>query len=415
MTFGGVVQRTTGDESGTRGCRRRLSYSFDEEHAADAKTGGRSMKFHWAILLVIIGLGLSFCPIRAATLFGLVDTGELFASNDGGVSWSVLSTLPVSDATAIAAAETSSELYMATESGSIYRSPDAGVNWTATGSVSASNVVDMLIHSSGDILLLTKTGDIYLSSDDGVSFSAVATLTASNHVALDGDEGGGDNLYALTRTGEVAKSVDGGSTWNVVGAITTPDAVDIQSLGLDLYVLTGTGIISKSTDQGVTWMTMGTISQVHMTGMTRDGQTWVATTREGLVATSADAVSWSFVGSINQLNVISIGNDVPQATGIGPDRPPAIAGLSMAPPWPNPLGAHGLVNVAFDLPTADVVTIQLFNAAGQLVARRPAQRFPAAGGHTASWAIPTLPSGIYFVRLATAQGLSAQRKIAIVR
>ena len=358
---------------------------------------------------------VSPAPANAATLFGLVDTGELFASVDGGVSWSVLSTLPVSDATAIAAAETSSELYLATESGLVYRSTDGGLNWTATGAVSASNVVDMLIHSSGDIYLLTKTGDIYLSSDDGVSFSAMATLTASNHVALDGDEGGGDNLYTLTQTGEVAKSVDGGSTWNVVGAITTPDAVDIQSLGLDLYVLTGTGIISRSTDQGVTWMTVGTVSQVHMTGMTRDGQTWVTTTKEGLVATSTDATSWSFVGSINQLNVIAIGNDLPQATGIGPERPPSITVLSMSPPWPNPLGAQGLVNIAFDLPVADVVSLQLFNPAGQLVVRRPAQRFPAAGEHTVSWAIPTLPSGIYFVRLATVQGLSVHRKLAIIR
>ena len=180
-----------------------------------------------------------------------------------------------------------------------------------------------------------------------MSFSALAALTASNHVALDGDEGGGDNLYALTRTGEVAKSEDGGSTWNVVGAVTTPDAVDIQSLGLDLYVLSATGVIYRSTDQGVTWVAVGTVSQVNMTGMTRDGQTWMATTREGLVATSTDAASWSFVGSINQLSVTSIGNDVPQATGIGTGRPPSITGLSMAPPWPNPIGAPGLVNIEF--------------------------------------------------------------------
>ena len=129
---------------------------------------------------------------NAATLFGLVDTGELFASSDGGVSWSVLSTLPVSDAMAIAAGETSSQLYLATGTGLVYHSADGGLNWNATGAVSAGNVVDMMIHSSGDIFLLTATGEIYLSGDDGVSFSATATLTASNHVALDGDEGGGD-------------------------------------------------------------------------------------------------------------------------------------------------------------------------------------------------------------------------------
>jgi hypothetical protein len=248
-----------------------------------------------------------------------------------------------------------------------------------------------------------------------VSFSVLAALTASNHVALDGDEGGGDNLYTLTQTGEIAKSMDGGSTWNVVGAITTPDAVDLQSLGQELYVLTATGVVHKSMDQGVTWVAVGSVSQVHMKGMTRDGQTWVTTTREGLVATSTDAASWNFVGSINQLNVISIGNDVPQATGIGPNRPPAFAGLSMAPPWPNPLGALESVNIAFELPTAGVVSVQLFNPAGQLVARRPAQCFSVHGDHTVAWPLPTLASGVYFIRLVTSQDQRAYRKLTIIR
>jgi hypothetical protein len=295
----------------------------------------------------------------------------------------------------------------------VYRSTDGGLNWSATGAVSAGNVVDMMISSSGDIFLLTKTGDIYLSSDDGVSFSALATLTASNHVAMDGDEGGGDNLYTLTQTGEVARSVDGGSTWNVVGAVTTSDAVDIQSDGLDLYVLTGSGIVSRSSDQGVTWMTAGTVSQVHMTGMTLDGETLVTTTKEGLVATSSDAMNWEFVGSINQLNVIAIGNDLPQATGVDSERPPTFASLSVTPPWPNPL-AGTVVHVGFELGTPAHVSLHLYSPAGQVVARRSGQFFQAGSGHEIAWLLPTIPSGVYFVRVETS-GMSAARKIVLVR
>lgn len=365
-----------------------------------------------SVLLLLLAASV---PAGAATLFGLVDTGELYASTDGGAHWSILSTLPVHDATAIAAAETSDRLFLATESGLLYRSADGGLNWMAVGTVSAENVVDMMIHSNGDIFLLTATGEIFLSANDGASFSLLATLTASNHVSLDGDEGGGDNLYALTRTGEVARSADEGSTWDVVGAVATPEAVDIQSLGLEMYVLTATGLIYRSTDQAVTWVAVGTVSQVHMTGITRNDNTWIATTAEGLVAASTDATSWSFVGSINQLTVIAIGNDSPQATGIGPDRPPVPAGLRLDPPWPNPLGVSGNVNITFELSGPGTLSLQLFNPLGQLVTQRPEQFFPSAGDHNIEWAMPSFASGVYFVRATSGNGLFAQQKLVIVR
>ena len=87
----------------------------------------------------------------------------------------------------------------------------------------------------------------------------------------------------------------------------------------------------------------------------------------------------------------------------------------MAPPWPNPLGSENVVRIAFDIPAGDVVSIRLFNPAGQLVARRPSRAYVAGGEHTVSWALPALPSGVYFVRIATSRGLSAQRKLAIIR
>ena len=69
------------------------------------------------ILVVLLAIALAAGPTTAATLLGLVNTGELYSSVDNGVTWGVISTLPVSDAIGIAAASSSSELFLATEDG----------------------------------------------------------------------------------------------------------------------------------------------------------------------------------------------------------------------------------------------------------------------------------------------------------
>jgi len=361
--------------------------------------------------LLAIAFVVCAAPIQATTIFGLTDTGELFASSDNGVTWAVGGTLPVSDAQAIAAGETSNELFLASRAGLVYRSPDAGASWSAVGAVAASDIVDMAIRTNGDIYLLSVAGTLWRSTDDGATFGAIATLTASNHTSLCDDAGGG-NMYALTATGEVERSTDFGATWNVVGTIATSEAVEIRAIGLDLYVMTESGDMLTSGSGGASWLAVGTVSQVHMSGFTAYGGGLVAVSREGLVATSSDAASWSFVGSINQLNVVAVGNDVPTITGVGATPP---AGFRVRAVWPNPVGDGGRVTVALDGGGLATITVGVYNVRGQLLL---AKRVNVAGTASA-WQFPLevgeLPSGVYFLRLATATGERTHARLVIVR
>lgn len=369
------------------------------------------MKSPLPILLLVLSFAL---PSSAATLFGLVDTGELFASADGGVTWTIQSTLPVSTAVDIAAGETPSELYMATSAGVLYRSTDAGVNWNAAGTVTGNEVVSMLIRPSGDIFLLGVAGTVWRSADDGATFSTVATLTASNHMSLTDDWM--NNIYALTETGEVARSSDDGVSWTTVGVITSSSVVEMRDKGSDLFALTATGDIAKSSDQGVSWTMVGTASQVNMTGMTLDGGDLVITSKEGLVATSTDGTTWSWVGSINQLDVMALGNDAPSVTGIGPTTPSFAPRGEIEALWPNPQRANGdETSITFSISEASTVLFELYDVTGRRVAARGAEDFATPGTHTVGWSIPGLASGTYFLKMTTGAGAPAQSKLTVVR
>jgi hypothetical protein len=121
------------------------------------------------------------------------------------------------------------------------------------------------------------------------------------------------------------------------------------------------------------------------------------------------------VGSVNQLAVTALATDDPTTTGA--PGPPSPVRLVLAPPRPNPLSlaAGSSLEVGFDLPRADAVSLALYDVAGRRAASRPPERFPEAGAHTVSWPLSGLGSGIYFLRLTTESGLAAASRITLLR
>jgi photosystem II stability/assembly factor-like uncharacterized protein len=184
-----------------------------------------------ALACILVGLIASPRGGQAATIFGLIDTGEVHASADAGRTWTLRSTLPVHDAVAVAAATAATDLVLVARSGSCYRSPDAGASWSWVGSVTASDVASMIIDRDGAILILARSGLLYRSTDDGVSFAAHAAINASNVVSV--ARGGAGEICALTRTGELIRSTDGGREWAAAGSIPAPDAAALRSLNQD--------------------------------------------------------------------------------------------------------------------------------------------------------------------------------------
>lgn len=346
----------------------------------------------------------------ATTLFGLVNTGELYSSADQGLTWAIRSSLPVRDAVALSAGASTSQLYLASASGVVYRSPDAGLNWTAVGAVGANDVVDLVVKTDFSVVLLTATGTVYRSVNSGATFAATGALTGSNFVSL-GMSGSGAALYALSRSGEISKSNDNGASWTTRGAIAVSDAIRIRMVLGKLYTMTSTGDVFTSSDSAATWTARGTLSQVGLTSLTSDLGTLIVGAGTGEVATSADGITWKWRGAINQLTVKGLGVDTPAATAVG--EPSGDLAFSASLPRPNPALRGQAVTLAFRLSQAARVSLELYDSSGRRVDSRPAQSFQAGPG-SIPWAPAVHGSGLYFVRLRTDAGRTADARMVLL-
>jgi photosystem II stability/assembly factor-like uncharacterized protein len=363
-------------------------------------------------ILMLAALSLPFAPASVdAAIFGLIDTGELYSSTNGGATWTILATLPVNDAVGLAAGSSTSELYIATRSGSVYRSVNAGGAWTAVGAISSSDIVSFTITYDGSVLALTESGTLYRSTNGGATFAGLAALTGSNFVSL--VRGPLGRQYALTRTGEVYESQNQGTTWAAVGNVPVSNAVALRRRVAELHLLTETGEVYRSLDYGHSWLPIGAITASNMKAILDDGTALVAATETGEVYTSANGVTWSTAGAINQLMVMALGTDTPLVTGVeGEPSPPRFV---VRAPYPNPRVGTGGATFPFTITEPERVRLDLFGVDGRLIASHAEETFASAGAYAIRWDPSRLSAGTYVVRLTTASGRSASAKWTLAR
>jgi flagellar hook assembly protein FlgD len=96
------------------------------------------------------------------------------------------------------------------------------------------------------------------------------------------------------------------------------------------------------------------------------------------------------------------------------DTPPSLGSVLRS--WPNPLHERTLID--YTLPNAGDATVEIVDVTGRVVAR-PARGHHAVGDHRIEWSGQgddgtLLPSGVYFARLVTNEGVHTL-KMTLVR
>jgi hypothetical protein len=88
-------------------------------------------------------------------------------------------------------------------------------------------------------------------------------------------------------------------------------------------------------------------------------------------------------------------------------------GLHLRSPVPNPRRGHESVALDFVLPESRDLTFELLGVTGRRIAERPTARY-GAGPHRVNWSIDALTPGVYFVRMRTDRGESADTKLVVL-
>jgi hypothetical protein len=78
--------------------------------------------------------------------------------------------------------------------------------------------------------------------------------------------------------------------------------------------------------------------------------------------------------------------------------------------FPNPFNASTRIN--FELPTAGHVTLEVFNSIGQHTTTL-VDEHRSTGRHSILWTATDVPSGVYFLRLRTAEGTQMRRAVLL--
>ncbi|MFN0152413.1 MAG: T9SS type A sorting domain-containing protein [bacterium] len=352
-----------------------------------------------------------FATPAFAELFAVTDAGQVFASSNGGVTWSTRGVVTEPEIAGLTPGLSQGTLFLIGEAGDVYTSGNAGVSWTVVGNAGASDCADLCIDRGGDLLALTRTGDFMRSASNGATWTVVSNAGFSDGAALAVGRAiaATDSLFAITASGDVAVSVDGAS-WTVVGNTGYTPVVDLVWADGVLRAITDAGEILVSNNSGASWSAVGAISQVGMRALTVAEGDLLAITKEGDVAQSTNGVTWSWVGTVNQVFVVALAPSAPEFTTSvgGPSNPgPGVTVRA----FPNPFTKE----IRFALSGVDAqskLDVAIFDTAG----RRVAQVHSGALGNQEGelfWRPRTVAAGVYFLRVNSDRFSDTQRLVLI--
>lgn len=205
-------------------------------------------------------------PLRPSVVYALGSHHDVWRSEDGGATWTALT----SGGPAVA-----SQFFAAVESGStvlwrllpgsnLQRSADGGVTWNrvgGSGSVTGFDR-DLAVASDGSVYLAANTGLFRPGAGfEWVRIAGVPAVPVHGVAVAPSDP---RRVYAVLDDGRVFSSGDSGDTWGPTGADLVPQGL-FRILGTvvapddpdRVHVLFGKRSVSVSSDGGRTWRRSG--------------------------------------------------------------------------------------------------------------------------------------------------------------
>lgn len=367
---------------------------------------------------------------------------EFLQTNDGGASWTTISSLSICPGRALFPEADISFVNSMTGyavNGGLSKTTNGGFNWStlfgqnflATTGVSFVSDQTGYVTSSGNAL-----GRIHKTTNGGANW--VTQHETSNFLSkirfIDENKG-----IACGVDGKILSTTNGGTNWTEISTGSNDSLKDIAFLNSTTAVITGIngsgGKIYRSTDGGASWTAavtssakLNTISFPNsMTGYaggesyyrtTDGGATWESHT-SNLTGSSSRALSMYFVSpdtgyasSWNQIYKTYTGG----FTSIQPYGTEIPEGFRLHQNFPNPFNPSTVIR--FDIPAGSkgLTELKIYDINGKEV-QLILSGSPAPGSYEYKWDASGMPTGLYFYKL-TVQGensFSEVKKMMLVK
>lgn len=370
--------------------------------------------------------------------------GGVSVSTDTGWTWSESSTgIDVFDLRSVQFDPNNPSVLLAGAFyGGAFRSTDAGASWTASSGLGAGTVSDILYKDASSSIVVAGTyNGPYRSVDGGVTWTLSSTGMGNHKVwGLAGTPADTDLLIAGTYGDGMFRSDDFGQTWT---ALSAPDnfvrAVAIDAANPNViyaggyYQDSGLGGVYRSVDGGANWAPKNNgLGNLSLWGLHIDPANSAhifAATADGIYETFDSGDTWAdfslglFARDVRSLGFVSdrlvagtYGGSAPwyeEATvSVGDGAPRVAFDFRNAPNPFNP----------FTTFRADIaggpIRLDVFDVRGRLV-RTLLEGNRTAGALRVDWDGTdgrgrALPSGVYFGRLETTQGITS-RTLHLIR
>ncbi len=294
---------------------------------------------------------VAFDPFNSSTLYGALGS-QLVRTANRGVEWrTIVKGLATTSVSTIAADISLPGRLYAAAGADVFRTNDGGDSWSLLGSVPGVQRINALAFSSASGLLLAGTSNgLVTTSDDGGTWRVlgltadfIAVAPADHRILYAGGVGEGEQLF---------RSRDGGITWtHPVGFEPVALAVDPRNPDLlyaNGFTKSAAGLF-KSIDGGSSWSLMKDdpgggpiVVDPH------DPRKLYTRFFSGFFRSLDAGLSWERTGSFDLVESIVAHPSVPDLLFLYDDRGPIYSSNDFGASWspfptpPNPLGYSNL-------------------------------------------------------------------------
>lgn len=158
--------------------------------------------------------GFAADSANANAVFAHVVGSGVWGSQDGGGTWTLLSSGAPPSTFNLAVGQTAQTLYAAAGEAGLWRSQGGGQAWERLANAPGDGVVAVAYHTAAERLFITTLGaeaGLYASEDEGATWSSLGLKGTLVAMAVSPQDAG--RLLAVDGQGRVYASRDGGTTW----------------------------------------------------------------------------------------------------------------------------------------------------------------------------------------------------------